>query len=117
MAFQSTLPFDDTANGNDALSRLRTLPAREGHWDELRDASGQMRAPWRRFFELLGEHGITRLDDGVAAVARQVRGNDITCNVYADNGKPRAWSLDLLPLLIGESEWAVIERASFSVRD
>ena len=59
---------------------------------------------------MLGEQGIARLDDGVAAVAQQVRDNDITYNVYADNGKPRAWSLDLLPLIIDEEEWALIER-------
>ena len=110
MAFQSTLPFDTASTRVDALALLRTLPAREGHWDELRDASGQLREPWRRFFELLGEQGIARLDDGVAVVAQQVRDNDITYNVYADNGEPRAWSLDLLPLLIDEREWASIER-------
>lgn len=110
MAYQSTLPFDIAAARIDALALLRTLPAREGHWDELRDASGQLREPWRQFFELLGEQGIARLDDGVAAVAQQIRDNDITYNVYADNGKPRAWSLDLLPLIIDEDEWAVIER-------
>ncbi|SPB13889.1 A circularly permuted ATPgrasp family protein [Caballeronia novacaledonica] len=110
MAYQSTLPFDIAAARIDALALLRTLPAREGHWDELRDAAGQLREPWRHFFELLGEQGIARLDDGVGAVAQQVRDNDITYNVYADNGKPRAWSLDLLPLIIDEQEWAVIER-------
>ncbi|WP_277182592.1 circularly permuted type 2 ATP-grasp protein [Caballeronia sp. BR00000012568055] len=110
MAFQSTLPFDTAAMPIDALALLRALPVREGHWDELRDASGQLREPWRRFFELLGEAGIARLDEGVAAVARQVRENDITYNVYADNGEPRAWSLDLLPLVIDEDEWAAIER-------
>lgn len=110
MAFQSTLPFDATAAQLDALTLLRALPAREGRWDELRDASGQLREPWRQFFELLGEQGIARLDDGVAAVAQQIRDNDITYNVYADNGEPRAWSLDLLPLVIDEDEWAAIER-------
>ncbi|WP_250436411.1 circularly permuted type 2 ATP-grasp protein [Caballeronia sp. ATUFL_F2_KS9A] len=110
MAYQSTLPFDIASARIDALALLRTLPAREGHWDELRDAAGQLREPWRQFFELLGEQGVERLDDGVAAVAQQVRDNDITYNVYADNGKPRAWSLDLLPLIIDEEEWALIER-------
>ncbi|SAK44473.1 A circularly permuted ATPgrasp family protein [Caballeronia hypogeia] len=110
MAHQSTLPFDIAGTSVDALALLRTLPAREGHWDELREPGGALREPWRQFFELLGEQGIARLDDGVAAVARQVRDNDITYNVYADNGKPRAWSLDLLPLIIDEEEWALIER-------
>jgi uncharacterized circularly permuted ATP-grasp superfamily protein/uncharacterized alpha-E superfamily protein len=110
LAFQSTLPFDTASAPVDALALLRALPVREGHYDELREPGGQLREPWRQFFELLGEAGIARLDDGVAEVARQVRENDITYNVYADNGEPRAWSLDQLPLVIGTDEWAVIER-------
>ncbi len=95
------------------MALLRTLPlldVREGHWDELRDASGLLRAPWRRFFELLGEEGIAGLEPGRASIAQQVRDNDITYNVYADKGEPRPWALDLLPFIIDEDEWAVIER-------
>jgi uncharacterized circularly permuted ATP-grasp superfamily protein/uncharacterized alpha-E superfamily protein len=110
LSFQSTLPFDTAAAPIDALALLRALPPREGHFDELRDPAGQLREPWRQFFEQLGEAGIARLEDSVGAVARQVRDNDITYNVYADNGEPRAWSLESLPLIIGEDEWAMIER-------
>lgn len=118
MAFQSTLPFDTTAASAEALERARaealalsrTLPPRAGHWDELRDASGALREPWRRFFAVLGEDGIEDLAHRLASVAQQVRDNDITYNVFADNGKPRPWSLDLLPFLIEEAEWAQIER-------
>ncbi len=86
------------------------MPAHEGHWDELRDASGALREPWRQFFERLGEDGIARLEGHRASVAQQIRDNDISYNVYADNGEPRAWALDLLPFLISEAEWAHIER-------
>ncbi|MEX3932066.1 circularly permuted type 2 ATP-grasp protein [Paraburkholderia phymatum] len=113
MTFQSTFPFEATAGHPDALALLRALPlldVREGHWDELRDASGALREPWRRFFELLGEEGIAGLAPGRASVAQQVRDNDITYNVYADKGEPRPWALDLLPFIIDESEWAQIER-------
>ncbi|MBP0589752.1 circularly permuted type 2 ATP-grasp protein [Paraburkholderia sp. LEh10] len=113
MAFQSTFPFEAAAGHPDALALLRTLPlldVREGHWDELRDASGALREPWRRFFELLGEEGIAALEAGRASVAQQVRDNDITYNVYADKGEPRLWALDLLPFIIAEDEWAQIER-------
>ena len=118
MAFQSTLPFDTTAASAEALERARaealalsrTLPPRAGHWDELRDACGALREPWRRFFAVLGEDGIADLAHRLASVAQQVRDNDITYNVFADNGKPRPWSLDLLPFLIEEAEWAQIER-------
>ncbi|MFM0506487.1 circularly permuted type 2 ATP-grasp protein [Paraburkholderia sp. RL17-373-BIF-A] len=109
MAFQSTFPFETSAARADASSLLRLLPAHEGHWDELRDTSGALREPWRQFFERLGEDGIARLDDHLASVAQQIRDNDISYNVYADNGEPRPWALDLLPFLISEDEWAHIE--------
>ncbi|TAL93396.1 MAG: hypothetical protein EPN73_21900, partial [Paraburkholderia sp.] len=110
MAFQSTFPFEPNAGLADALAVLRALPVREGHWDEMRDASGVLREPWRWFFELLGEDGIAGLDQDAASIARQIRDNDISYNVYADNGESRPWSLDLLPFLIDEAEWAGIER-------
>ena len=114
MAVQSSLPFDeDTADA--ALSTLsappRALPVPLGHWDELRGPSGQLRESWQRFFELLGVEGIAGLEDAVESVGRQVRDNDISYNVYADNSGPRPWALDLLPFLIDETEWHVLERA------
>ncbi|WP_347555683.1 circularly permuted type 2 ATP-grasp protein [Robbsia sp. KACC 23696] len=108
MAFQSTLPFD-AASPNDLAASLRAKPIRQGCWDELRDPSGQVRGPWRRFLELLGEDGIAGLDQTTDAIAQQVRDNDISYNVYADKGEPRPWSLDLLPFLISEAEWLTIE--------
>ncbi|MBB2980510.1 circularly permuted type 2 ATP-grasp protein [Paraburkholderia tropica] len=110
MPTQSTLPFDSAADKALALAPLRSLPVREGHWDELRAPDGALREPWRQFFALLGKAGAAGLDGAAASVARQVRENDITYNVYADRGGPRPWSLDLLPLLIDEDEWALIER-------
>jgi uncharacterized circularly permuted ATP-grasp superfamily protein/uncharacterized alpha-E superfamily protein len=110
LAFQSTFPFEPNAGLADALAVLRALPVREGHWDEMRDASGTLREPWRRFFELLGEEGVADLDQDAASIAQQIRDNDISYNVYADNGESRPWSLDLLPFLIDEAEWAEIER-------
>ncbi|CAG4912190.1 circularly permuted type 2 ATP-grasp protein [Paraburkholderia saeva] len=110
MAFQSTFPFEPNAGLADALALLRALPVRDGHWDEMRDASGALREPWRGFFELLGEDGVADLDQDAASVAQQIRDNDISYNVYADNGESRPWSLDLLPFLIAEDEWAEIER-------
>src|SRR6202044_3617082 len=59
---------------------------------------------------ILGDEGIAGLESATASIAQQVRDNDISYNVYADNGEPRPWALDLLPFLINEAEWAVIER-------
>ncbi|WP_321186927.1 circularly permuted type 2 ATP-grasp protein [Trinickia soli] len=110
MPFQSILPFDVADDVNDVLARLCDVPARAGHWDEMRDDAGLLRAPWRRFFGLLGEDGVAGLEHAATVVARQVRDNDITYNAYADNGEPRPWALDVLPFIVGEDEWAVIER-------
>ncbi|MGF6875335.1 circularly permuted type 2 ATP-grasp protein [Paraburkholderia sp. MM5477-R1] len=110
MAFQSTLPFEASALPADASSLLRLLPGHDGHWDELRDESGALREPWRQFFALLDEDGVARLADHHASIAQQIRDNDISYNVYADNGKSRPWALDLLPFLISEAEWAHLER-------
>lgn len=111
MAVQTSLPFEEVAERAKVSSPLRALPAREGHWDELRDESGQLRDTWRAFFDLLGDEGIAGLDQAVESVAQQVRDNDISYNVYADGGEPRPWALDLLPFMIDETEWSVLERA------
>jgi uncharacterized circularly permuted ATP-grasp superfamily protein/uncharacterized alpha-E superfamily protein len=110
LPYQSTLPFDVAADVTDVLARLCDVPPHAGHWDELRDAAGALRAPWRRFFGLLGEEGVAGLEHAATAVARQIRENDVTYNAYADNGEPRPWALDVLPFIVDEDEWAVIER-------
>ncbi|CAG9269065.1 Putative circularly permuted ATP-grasp superfamily protein [Paraburkholderia unamae] len=110
MPTQSTLPFDSSASDTLAIAPLRTLPVHAGHWDELRAPQGELREPWRQFFALLGKPGVADFDSAAASVARQVRENDISYNVYADPGGPRPWALDALPLIIDESEWAQIEQ-------
>ncbi|MBY4705877.1 MULTISPECIES: circularly permuted type 2 ATP-grasp protein [Ralstonia] len=113
MSYQSTLPLDPlqpAAAHADVLALLRMLPVREGHWDELHDATGALRAPWRQFFEHVREGGLVGLEQARASVAQQVRDNDISYNVYADKGEPRPWALDVLPFLIDHADWAVIEQ-------
>lgn len=110
MPYQSTLPFETHSDAAYALARLRDVPPRAGHWDELRDATGSLREPWQRFFGGLGADGVAGLDVAYASVARQIRDNDITYNVYAENGGPRPWVLDALPFIVEEHEWSAIER-------
>lgn len=87
-----------------APSSIASTPA-------LPPRNGRLREPWQRFFSLLGDDGVASLDQATASIARQVRENDISYNVYADNGESRPWALDPLPFLIDEDEWSVIERA------
>ena len=85
------------------------LPPREGHFDELRNADGRLRHSWQRFFELLGHDGFADLERRLDVVSRQIHENGMTYTVYADEGPPRPWSLDLLPFVVDDAEWRAIE--------
>lgn len=80
-----------------------------GHLDELRQSDGALREPWTKFFAALGDASAEALAPRAAAVARQVRDNGVTYNVYAEQSEPRAWALELLPFLVSEQDWATIE--------
>lgn len=99
-----------------------------GHFDELRGAvsngnpsmaspaldvaagTGKITDVWRQFFVTLEDDSAADMDQRAANLARQVRDNGITYNVYADeNGPQRPWSLDLFPLIVDPSSWQRIE--------
>ncbi|KJK21697.1 hypothetical protein UB46_25850 [Burkholderiaceae bacterium 16] len=112
MPQQPSLPFDESTPAVDAVTH-RARPVPPGHLDELGACGEGLRAPWASFFQVLGEEGIDGLDQQAAAMARQIRDNGVTYNVYADNADnagARAWALDLLPFLVSEEDWERIER-------
>ncbi len=87
-------------------------PPADGHYDELRGGlSGQQAAPaWDRFFEHLGNEGFADLNHRASSLARQIRDNGVSYNVYSDaSGPQRPWSLDLFPLIVSPESWAQIE--------
>jgi uncharacterized circularly permuted ATP-grasp superfamily protein/uncharacterized alpha-E superfamily protein len=93
-------------------------PAAPGHFDELQGASlpsstspqPALTGAWRQFFEPLEGSSAADLNQRAASLARQIRDNGVTYNVYADeNGPQRPWSLDLFPLLIEPDSWQQIE--------
>ncbi|TFZ05787.1 A circularly permuted ATPgrasp family protein [Ramlibacter henchirensis] len=98
------------------LAAALAPPAVSGHFDELRgrvSSGGGARDPlsphWSAFFEHLGG-GFADLDGRLQDLARQVRDNGITYNVYADaDGPQRPWSLDLFPLIVPPGSWRRIE--------
>ena len=106
--------------------------ARPGHFDELhgrperravpratseslyatnsKAASEDYTGPWSLFFENLESDGLGSLNQRATSLARQIRDNGVTYNVYADEGGPqRPWSLDLFPLVITPESWQQIE--------
>jgi len=82
-----------------AEPEVKTEPAKEGITDI-----------WRQFFSTLKTDTASELDQRATNLARQVRDNGITYNVYADeNGPQRPWALDLFPLLVDPQSWQRIE--------
>ncbi len=99
-------PADDAAGLLHALAGF----AAPGHFDELRGAQDQPTPAWSRFFAHLGRAGFADLDRRAADLARQVRDNGVTYNVYADaSGPQRPWSVDLFPLIVNPDSWRRIE--------
>lgn len=89
-----------------------------GHRDELfaclTDPSGRkgpMAPLWRRFFEANGTQGWLDMGRRLQGVKHRVRDDGVTYNVYDEgNESARVWPLEVLPMLVGAQEWAVIER-------
>ncbi|MBL8589197.1 MAG: circularly permuted type 2 ATP-grasp protein, partial [Methylobacteriaceae bacterium] len=80
--------------------------------DEYIGPDGRVRAPWRRFFALLGRQDI---EGSIAAADRHIRDMGISYRVHGE-AQERSWPLARLPLLIDEAEWrgiaaGVIQRA------
>jgi uncharacterized circularly permuted ATP-grasp superfamily protein/uncharacterized alpha-E superfamily protein len=103
-----------------------------GHFDELRgraERRGNARArtqsddnsnliannadytlAWSHFFNSLSADGPGDLNQRAASLARQIRDNGVTYNVYANEGGPqRPWALDLFPLVLTPDSWQQIE--------
>lgn len=114
----SSLPlFDDALSpaslAGEALAHAllqRARPVEAGHYDELRDAEGCLRPAWRGFVDHLGAP-LDDLQRRQALMARQIREDGITYNVYdAQGGPSRPWSLEVLPLIIEAAEWRRLEQ-------
>ena len=92
----------------------RVVPAEVGVWDELRLPDGGLRPAWQRFSRHLGLSAAApaaELDARRAALSDRIARDGITHNVFGPDGvAARAWSLELLPLLIEPGDWAAIER-------
>ena len=98
------------------------MVAAPGHFDELRgsamldaswgeNATGPMTSRWQQFFDAMQDDDLGDLSQRAASLARQIRDNGVTYNVYSDTGGPqRPWSLDLFPLILSPTEGARIEQ-------
>ncbi|HEX4916752.1 MAG TPA: circularly permuted type 2 ATP-grasp protein [Limnobacter sp.] len=75
-------------------------------------ANGLLRPAWTEFVSKLPQGNLQeQLDSKRNALDKQIRDNGITYNVYADHqqGAARPWSLDLLPFMIEQQDWVVLQ--------
>ena len=87
--------------------RAHTTPQPGAHVPRLSDT---LSAHWAEFIGHLGNDGFADLDRRTHTLARQIRDNGVSYNVYADSSGPqRPWSLDLFPLLLSPASWRHIE--------
>jgi len=83
-----------------------------GVHDEMLDAEGATREPWRPLVESLEPLGPAELARRWEGARRLIRENGVTYNVYGDpRGTDRPWELDPLPLVLGPDEWARVRGA------
>ncbi len=79
-------------------------------YDEMSADGVNPRPHWAYMMEMLRAIGPEELGRRWSRAERRIRENGITYNVYSDPlGANRAWSIDIVPLLIPADEWRFIE--------
>ncbi len=79
-------------------------------FDEMKTASGEVRAHWQPFVASIEELGRDGLRERRESARQLLREHGVTYNVNAEGqSAERTWGLDPLPLLISPQEWAHLE--------
>ena len=91
---------------------LRDYKVTPGSYDELLDASGAMREPYRRLMAELEQLGPDEVKRRWDTGRRFIHEQGVTYNVYGDPlGMERPWELDPVPMMISADEWGRLETA------
>jgi uncharacterized circularly permuted ATP-grasp superfamily protein/uncharacterized alpha-E superfamily protein len=85
---------------------------RNGGYDELMDASGQVRPHWSKLLAALAELSPAEQAHRADRLNRRVREMGIAHDIFADPTNPgKRWEVDLVPLVISGAEWRSLETA------
>lgn len=104
-----TQPLPQATQRTRLLRDYKTTP---GVYDEVLDASGAIRAPYRPLINELEKLGVEELQRRWETGRRFIHEQGVTYNVYGDPlGMERPWELDPVPLLISSTEWRKLEAA------
>lgn len=92
-------------------SLLHGYAPKGSRFDECVDHAGHLRPSWQQFFSLLSGNQAAALQSATEASHRAIIEQDVSMNVYrGERAGSQLWPLDVLPLLIGASEWETITR-------
>ena len=84
--------------------------AQGASYDELWLGQKEILPHWRPFIENIITQTKDDLERTRYEIRRLLQENGVTYNVHGDpNGLQRPWKLDLVPMIISEQEWQVIE--------
>ncbi len=79
--------------------------------DECFGLEGEVKEHWKRLLKNVGNLSTAELKNRQYEVLKLLQENGVTYNVYGEtDGLNRPWLLDTIPLLVGGSEWEVIEK-------
>lgn len=79
-------------------------------YNELLKDDGSLRPHWQTFFNSFSAIEPAQMQDRAQDILRFLKENGVTYNVYGDSGGlSRPWHLDVIPFLISEPEWQIIE--------
>ncbi len=85
---------------------------RPAGFDELIGSDGRVRRHWQPIISFLQMAGLERAVAMSERIQRRIVENGITLDSFSDPGQvEQPWKLDLIPLVLGQSEWAMIECA------
>jgi len=86
---------------------LASYSAEPGRYDELLDATGELRPHWRPLIERIAKTDARASARRALDLTRRlIVENGVTYNVYADpQGADRPWALDPIPLVLTSAEW------------
>jgi uncharacterized circularly permuted ATP-grasp superfamily protein len=79
-------------------------------YNELLNEDGSLRPHWQTLFNSFSAIAPAEMQERAQDILRFLKENGVTYNVYGDPaGLNRPWHLDVIPFLISEPEWQIIE--------
>jgi uncharacterized circularly permuted ATP-grasp superfamily protein/uncharacterized alpha-E superfamily protein len=103
------VPPANRSSGGDPADPAEGYRPRAGVHDEMLDAEGRLREPWRPLIDRLRQMGPADVLAARESAVRLMRENGAAFNVYADpEDRAFRWRLRTMPILLGRRDWELV---------